>query len=57
VVGDIYAKWAELDLEHGKLGYPTSGEYDVPGGRRSDFEGGSLTWEAATRNVTVTFNK
>lgn len=31
------------------LGFPVSDERDVPGGRRSDFEGGSIVWEAAGR--------
>jgi hypothetical protein len=30
------------------LGFPVSDEYDIPGGRRSDFEGGYITWNAAT---------
>ncbi len=37
--------------EQGALGFPVSGEYAVPGGRRSDFEGGSIRWDAA-RDVT-----
>ena len=31
------------------LGFPTSDEYDVPGGRRSDFENGYIFWDAQTR--------
>lgn len=35
------------------LGFPVSDEYDVPGGRRSDFEGGSIVWARATGAVQV----
>lgn len=53
VFGAIRAKWGELGWEGGALGYPTSGEYDVPEGRRSDFERGSITWVRATGEVLV----
>jgi LGFP repeat/Abnormal spindle-like microcephaly-assoc'd, ASPM-SPD-2-Hydin len=51
VHGAILQRWAELGWELGPLGYPVSDEYDVPGGRRSDFSAGSLTWYAATGRV------
>lgn len=53
VRGRIRDKYEELGWEAGPLGYPTSGEYDVTGGRRSDFEGGSLVWTRATDTVEV----
>ena len=31
------------------LGFPISDEYDVPGGRHSDFENGFVFWDARTR--------
>jgi uncharacterized protein with LGFP repeats len=40
--------------EAGPLGYPTSDEYAVPGGRRTDFQHGSISWDAATSSSTVT---
>ncbi|PPK97772.1 LGFP repeat-containing protein [Kineococcus xinjiangensis] len=52
VRGAIRDAWAAQGWENGRLGYPTSDEYDVSGGRRSDFQGGSLTWHAATGAVT-----
>ncbi|MCZ2836414.1 PQQ-dependent sugar dehydrogenase [Modestobacter sp. VKM Ac-2985] len=52
VEGAIRARWAALGWETSYLGYPTSDEYPVPGGRRSDFQGGSITWDAATGRVT-----
>ncbi|WP_369070420.1 hypothetical protein [Kineococcus terrestris] len=43
VQGLIRDLWGQLGWENGEYGYPTSQEYAVPGGRRQDFEGGSLT--------------
>ncbi|WP_328291654.1 GDSL-type esterase/lipase family protein [Kineococcus sp. NBC_00420] len=53
VRGAILSAWADTGYEGGRLGYPTSDEYDVPGGRRSDFQFGSITWDAATGRVGV----
>ncbi len=53
VHGAIRDKWRDLGWEAGALGYPISDEYEVPGGRRSDFEHGSLVWNAATGEVAV----
>ncbi len=47
VKGAIRTRWAALGWEQGRLGYPTSNEYPVTGGRRSDFQRGSITWTAA----------
>lgn len=54
VGGAIGSAWAAGGWERGALGYPTSDEYAVSGGRRGDFEHGSVTWDAATGAVTVT---
>jgi hypothetical protein len=56
VHGRIRDKWKEVGWEAGALGYPTSDEYEVPGGRKSDFEHGSITWSAATDEATVLLN-
>ena len=53
VHGKIRDKWAEAGWEAGELGFPTSDEYIVPEGRRSDFEGGSITWSAASGQCTI----
>jgi hypothetical protein len=53
VRGTIRARWAALGWERSPLGYPTSDEYDVPGGRASDFVGGRITWDRATGATTV----
>jgi lysozyme len=50
--GAIKAQWAKYQSGTGSLGYPTSDERSVPGGRQSDFRGGSLFWNAATGVVT-----
>jgi hypothetical protein len=54
VHGVIRDKYAELGWEAGALGYPTSDEYAVSGGRRSDFEHGAITWSSQTNTTTVT---
>ncbi len=53
VHGHIRDKWRDLGWESGALGYPTSDEHAVPGGRQSDFEHGALLWHAATGEVEV----
>lgn len=53
VYGAIHDRWVELGYEQGRLGYPVSGEYAVPGGRRSDFQHGSISWDATTGRTTV----
>lgn len=52
VRGAIRTTWASLGWERSWLGYPTSNEYSVPGGRRSDFTGGSLVYSYSTGRVT-----
>ena len=53
VRGAIREQWARAGWERSVLRYPTSDEYDVPGGRRSDFQGGSITWDRATGRTTT----
>ncbi len=52
VYGAIRARWAALGWEWSYLGYPTSGEFAITGGRRSNFERGFITWDARTGRVT-----
>src|SRR5664280_334435 len=52
VHGAIRDFWVASGRETGPLGLPTSNEYDVPGGRQSDFQNGSLTWLSATGTIT-----
>jgi stage II sporulation protein D len=53
VHGDIGVRWRGLGAEHGTLGYPVGDERAVPDGRQSDFQHGSIRWDAATRATTV----
>ncbi len=48
VRGAIRNRWGSLGSERGALGYPISDEYDVSGGKRSDFQRGSIVWDART---------
>ena len=56
VYGAIHDRWRELNYEQGPLGYPTTGEYSVPGGRQNDFEHGYIRWDAATGQTEVVMN-
>jgi glucose/arabinose dehydrogenase len=53
VHGAIRNRWADLGWEHSSLGYPTSDEYAIPVGARSDFQHGSIIWNAADGRVTI----
>jgi hypothetical protein len=55
VQGAIRDRWKALGWERSRLGYPTRDEYAVTGGRRSDFQHGSITWTAKTGATTVTY--
>jgi stage II sporulation protein D len=54
VRGAIRDAWARQGWERGRLGYPTSDEYAVPGGRAGDFQRGRIVWSAASGAVTIT---
>ncbi len=45
VQGGINEKWTQLGSEGSALGFPTSNEFNVDGGRRSNFEHGTITWK------------
>jgi uncharacterized protein with LGFP repeats len=53
VHGGIRETWAAMGWERSVLGYPTSDEFSIPGGRRSNFEHGTISWNAATGATTV----
>ncbi|HEX6357513.1 PQQ-dependent sugar dehydrogenase [Actinophytocola sp.] len=46
VVGAIRGRYAALGWERSYLGYPITGERAVPGGRRSDFQGGYIFYNS-----------
>lgn len=53
VQGAIRDRWASLGWERSTLGYPVSNEYDIPGGRRSDFQNGSILWDRSSNTTRV----
>ncbi|MFB9376674.1 family 43 glycosylhydrolase [Kineococcus gynurae] len=53
VRGAIRSAWAQQGWETGRLGYPTSDEYDSRGGKRTDFQGGSIFWSPGTGTVVT----
>ncbi len=53
VHGAIHRTWAGLGYERSSLGYPITDEYATATGRRSDFQHGSILWNATTGAVTV----
>jgi uncharacterized protein with LGFP repeats len=48
----IKARWSALGWERSYLGYPTSDEFAISGGRRSNFQNGYIIWNATTNQVT-----
>ena len=48
VHGNIRDKWESLAWERGKLGYPTSDEFQDGAYRRSNFQHGFIRWSAET---------
>ncbi len=54
VVGAIFTRYLAEGAEDGTLGVPLTGEYAVPGGVRSDFARGALTWASGTGEVVLT---
>jgi len=56
VRGAIRDEWAARGWETGPLGYPATGELEVPGGIRSDFQHGSITWSRESHGLTVVIN-
>jgi hypothetical protein len=54
--GAIRVAYASQGWENGRLGYPTTTEYAVPGGRAQNFQGGHITWSATTNATVITYN-
>ncbi|GAB2643346.1 LGFP repeat-containing protein [Nocardia goodfellowii] len=52
VWGEIRKAWEANGGANGKLGYPTSDEKDIPGGKESTFTGGTITWKDGQTTVT-----
>jgi uncharacterized protein with LGFP repeats len=54
--GAIRDRWASLGWEHSALGYPTSDEFAIPGGRRNNFQHGAIEWYASTGSTSVFYS-
>ena len=46
--GAIISLWGSRRYERGELGFPTSEEYSVRGGRAQDFQNGTIYWNSRT---------
>jgi uncharacterized protein with LGFP repeats len=55
VHGAILERYLKLGGPTSKLGLPTKNEYSVKGGRRSDFQGGTITCNTTTGKITVAY--
>jgi len=55
VYGSIYNTYLSLGAATSRLGFPTSDEYAVSGGRATTFQHGKITWNASTGKITVTY--
>ncbi|WP_020422864.1 polysaccharide deacetylase family protein [Amycolatopsis sp. ATCC 39116] len=55
VHGLILSRYIAVGGTGSRLGLPVSDEYGISTGRRSDFRGGFITWNATTGAVTVTY--
>lgn len=44
IYGGIRDYWASMGWEKSYLGYPTTGEFNIEGGRRNRFEGGHISY-------------
>ena len=53
VHGAIRDAWAGQSWERDWLGFPTSDEYSVSNGRRSDFQGGSIVWDSHNGAISL----
>ena len=51
VYGAIRRRWSALGWERSYLGYPTTGEYAVSGGRRNNFQHGYAVYSFSTKQV------
>jgi uncharacterized protein with LGFP repeats len=53
IYGAIRGLWSSMGWERSWLGYPTSDEYSVPGGRQNNFQNGYIVWTASTGVTTA----
>ncbi len=51
IYGRIRERWSALGWENSYLGYPTTGEFGVSGGRQNNFQFGYTRWNAWNNSV------
>jgi GH25 family lysozyme M1 (1,4-beta-N-acetylmuramidase) len=56
IYGAIRDKWSSLGWEKSALGYPAGDEYGVTGGRRHNFQHGTITWYSANGSLQVAYS-
>ena len=56
VHGSIGTLYKKLGGSASKLGFPIGNEFEVPTGRRSNFEGGYILWDAKTNTSQAYYN-
>jgi glucose/arabinose dehydrogenase len=52
VYGAIRRRWSALGWERSYLGYPTTGEFAIPGGRRNNFQRGYIAHDFSSSTTT-----
>ena len=52
VYGAIRRKYASMGFQRSCLGFPTTDEYAIPGGRRNRFVGGAITYRSSNHATT-----
>jgi peptidoglycan/xylan/chitin deacetylase (PgdA/CDA1 family) len=55
VHGAILTRYLKLGGMSSRLGAPTTDEYAIAGGRRSNFQHGAILWNSAARTTTVIY--
>jgi len=55
VLGGIMGKYDQMGGPGSAFGLPVTDEFDIPGGRRSDFQGGYITWDSSAGTILTVF--
>lgn len=51
VWGAIFQEYGRQGYENGRFGLPTTSEFNVPGGKQVNFQGGWIRWDRATNRT------
>ena len=55
VNGAIFTTYQDLGAERSRLKMPVRGDYAISGGRATEFQGGRITYDSATKRTKVTY--